>query len=336
VSGVLVRSICRSELEQTAPEVDSVKLVFPIDLHNSFLKYGLIVFLSAGVFMLAAGCGVAGQSSAASSSVAATSSGSSSTSGTGSAGGSGTGSGSAGSGSGSSSSGNSGSSTGSGSSAPDNGNATVLSNLQTASGNWRSWGQVGPDFVDCPAPCSESTWQQTFGVATPSDGGNATKFEIAPNVPYADVLFSAGLHHFVYDTDFYVTDPSITQSLEFDLSLWMSGIAGMTFGHQCNHLGDGAWDIWNNGNSQWVSTKVPCQFTQGWNHLTLQVQIQPDNSVLYQSITLNGDVSTLNITSPAGVCPQGWWGLAANYQMDSDYQGAPNTTYLDNLSVSYW
>jgi hypothetical protein len=232
--------------------------------------------------------------------------------------------------------------------------ATVLSNLQTASGNWRSFAQVGPDYVNCAASCSSATWEQIYGVAYPSLSGNATMFDLDPKVPYADALFTAGLigqnspqvpdsdhvllptlHSFTYDAWFYVVTPEVTQALEFDLSLWMSGVTGMTFGHQCNHLGDGDWDVWNNASSQWVDTGAPCQLAQGWNHVTIQMQRQSDNSLLYQSIALNGTTFTLNIASPPTTAPAGWWGLAANYQMDSDALGSPNTTYLDRFSVSY-
>jgi hypothetical protein len=233
--------------------------------------------------------------------------------------------------------------------------ATVLTNLQTASGNWRSFAQVAPTYTDCAAPCATATWEEIYGVADPSLSGNATMFDLDPKVPYADVLYTAGLigqnspqvpdsdhvllptlHNFTYDAWFYVVTPEVTQALEFDVALWMSGVTGMTFGHQCNHLGDGNWDIWNNATNQWISTGAPCELAQGWNHVTIQVQRQPDNSLLYQSIALNGATFMLNIASPATSAPAGWWGLAANYQMDSDALGSPNTTYVDQFSVSYW
>lgn len=231
---------------------------------------------------------------------------------------------------------------------------TVLSNLQTRAGNWQSFGQAGPNYVDCSAPCGESTWEEIYDVADPSLSGDATMFDLDPNIPYADALFTSGvigtnspqipdrnhallptLHSFTYDTDFYVTNPAITQALEFDISDWMDGIAGMTFGTQCNHLGDGDWDIWNNKTQHWISAGAPCQIVQGWNHYTLQVQRQTDNSVLYQSITLNGTSYTLNVDTPSIAAPAGWWGININFQMDSDYLGSPNTAYLDNLTFTY-
>lgn len=213
---------------------------------------------------------------------------------------------------------------------------------------------MAPDYADCPAPCSESTWQQSFGITQPSLSGNATEFQLTPNVSGADVLFTAGvigenapsqpdsdhqllptLHNFTYNADFYVTDASVTQALEFDISQWMSGGPGMTFGTQCNNLGDGEWDVFNNQTGQWVPSGAPCQFVNGWNHVTVQFERQSDNSTLYQSITLNGQNYPLNQSFPTVQSPSGWWGLNANYQVDSDTQGDPVTTYVDNLSITY-
>lgn len=192
-------------------------------------------------------------------------------------------------------------------------------------------------------------------MADPSLSNNATMFDLDPKVPYADALFTAGLigqnspqipdadhkllpnlHNFTYDAWFYVVNPEITQALEFDLSLWIDGVAGMTFGQQCNYLGDGDWDVWDNESARWVSAGAPCQFIRGWNHLIIQVQRQADNSTLYQSIELNGTTWNIDKSWPSIPAPKGWWGLAANYQMDSDYEGSPNTTYLDNFTVTAW
>ena len=179
-------------------------------------------------------------------------------------------------------------------------------------------------------------------------------FELNPASPYADALFSAQLigqnspqlndashvllptiHNFIYDSYFYVTKDSITQVLEFDISMYMNG-AGMVWGTQCNHLGDGDWDIWDNVSNLWKSAGVPCQFVNGWNHVTLNMQRGSDNSMTYQSISLNGTTYTLNKTSAPGVADQSWWGVTANFQMDSNASFTANTTYVDNFSVTYW
>lgn len=193
-----------------------------------------------------------------------------------------------------------------------------------------------------------------FGVSSPSLTGNATEFDLGGTAPYGDALFAAELigqnspqrpdadhkllptlHHFIYDTNFYVTDQSITQVLEFDISLWMNGMQ-IIFGHQCNHLGDGDWDIWDNQEGKWVSADVPCKFVNGWNHLVIHMEREADNTMLYQTIELNGTTYTLNITDQPAKGPAGWWGLVANYQMDGNAQQSANTTYVDDFRVTYW
>lgn len=295
--------------------------------------------------------GGSGSGSGSGSSGSGSGSGSSGSSGSGSSGSGSSGSGSSGSsGSGSSGSGSSGSGSDSGSGSTSN--AVTLSNVQSSSWNWQSWGQIGPDWSDCAAPCPESVWNEYYGVSNPSKSGNATEFQVTPNMPYADVLNTVSLigqnaantdadhtllpsmHHFTYDADFYVDDPSVTSGLEFDISLWMDSNGGMTFGTQCSFLGEGDWDVWNNATAHWTDTGKPCKLQQGWNHVTLQFKRESDNSTTYEAIVINGTSYNLNWTLSPGNSPGGWWGLTANYQMDSDKNGDPMTTYVDNMNIT--
>ena len=228
-----------------------------------------------------------------------------------------------------------------------------LSNLQVNQG-WDSWGQLPPAYVDC-SPCSGLNWSMKYGIGSPSKSGNATQFNTSGTTPYGVVLwynpvigqFSTqklpdenhtlvpSLHNFTYDTDFYVTNAAVTQVLEFDVAMYMNGI-GMFWGTQCNHLGGGEWDVLNNVTQKWAATSVPCNFVNGWNHLTLQLQRESDNSLLYQSIKLNGVTANINKTYAPFTVPSSWYGITVNYQMDGDYKQSANTTYLDNLSLTYW
>jgi hypothetical protein len=193
-------------------------------------------------------------------------------------------------------------------------------------------------------------------VASPSLSGNATQFNIDGTTPYADVLFSnpligqfstqnlpdndhtlvPSIHNFIYSADFYVTDAAVTQVLEFDISMYFNGLS-LIWGNQCNHLGDGDWDIWDNVNAKWVSTGAACPLIdKGWNRVTIQAQREADNTLLFQSFTLNGVTTTLNAAYPPATSPASWWGITVNYQMDGDAQESANTTYVDNLSLTYW
>jgi hypothetical protein len=230
---------------------------------------------------------------------------------------------------------------------------TKFLNLQANQG-WNSWGQLPPVYVDC-SPCSGLTWSMAHKVASPSLSGNATQFNTSGTTPYGVVLWYnpvmgqystqglpddnhtliPSLHNFTYDTDLYVTNASVTQVLEFDVSMYMDGI-GMFFGTQCNHLGGGEWDVLDNVTQQWASAGVPCTLVNGWNHLTLQFQRGSGNTLLYQSITLNGVTYNINKAYAPFEVPTSWYGITVNYQMDANYKQSANTTYLDNLSLTYW
>ena len=144
------------------------------------------------------------------------------------------------------------------------------------------------------------------------------------------------LHNFTYDAHFYVTNLDVTQALEFDINMYFDGL-GLIWGNQCNIGGGKVWDIWDNVNKQWVSTGVGCNpVNNGWNHVTIQVQRESDNWLLFQSITLNGMTSNINQYYQAGSVPNNWWGVTVNYQMDGNFQQSSNTTYLDNFTFTYW
>jgi hypothetical protein len=229
----------------------------------------------------------------------------------------------------------------------------VLSNLEK-SGGWDGYGQLPPDYADC-SPCSGITWDMWRNVSAPSTTEKATQFNTHGTVPWAVVLWYnpvmgaystqglpdndhtliPSLHNFTYDADFYVSNVNVTQALEFDVSMYLNG-TGLFWGTECAYLGDGAWDVLDNETQKWESTGVPCKFVDGWNHLTLQVERESGNTLLYKSITLNGATSNINRTYAPFEVPSDWYGITVNYQMDGDSKQQPNTTYVKNLSLTYW
>jgi hypothetical protein len=234
-------------------------------------------------------------------------------------------------------------------------NGTTLSKLQ-ASGGWNSWGEYPPGYGICHYPCPGITWSMKQGIQTPSLSGDATQFNIGGTTPYADVLWSnpliganstqglpdsghtllPTLHNFTYDIYFYPTNLGVTQVLEFDVSMYFNGLS-LIWGNQCNILGGHEWDIWDNIGQKWVSAGVPCNpVNNAWNHLTIQVQRESDNSLLYQSITLNGVTSNLNRYYPPASAPRSWWGITVNYQMDGNHQQDSYSAFADNFTFTYW
>jgi hypothetical protein len=230
----------------------------------------------------------------------------------------------------------------------------VVSNVQTNSFKWESYGQASPNFKDCsPSPCEGVSWSTKYGITLPSLTNNATQFNLGGTTPFGDVLFTTELmgasapvikdtnhtllptlHNFTYDTDFYVTDVSITQALEFDVVMHVKG-ASMFWGVQCAPLGDKKWDTVDNTTLKWVSSGVPCKLANGWNHLTLKFTRGANNLVVYDSVTVNGTKTALNVSSPAGTVPQSWWGVNVNFQVDGNSKQSSNTIYLDGLNITY-
>lgn len=236
------------------------------------------------------------------------------------------------------------------------GNAKTISGLQALSG-WNQWGELAPLYNICNAPCNnEVSWSMNQHNNTVTLSGDATQFNLGGVTPYSDILWSnpvigqgnqqglndpqhlilPAVHNFTLDTDVYVTNLAVTQSLELDINWYADGI-GMEWGTQCNHLGDQSWDIWDNVNAHWFSTGVACNLNNAaWNHVVIQVQREPNNDLLYQTITVNGVVNNINQTVPPFPVPQVWYGMTVNYQMDGNSKQSANTTYLDNTNFTYW
>lgn len=259
--------------------------------------------------------------------------------------------------SGSGSSGASGSGSGSSGNGPNSSasnNMPSFSNLQRA-GGWGQYAQTGPKYIDCsPSPCEGVTFSMAQNVTSPSLSGQASEFSISGDVPFGDALWNnhligpgssqglpdsnqttvPSLHDFVYDVYFYGSDLGTAQALEFDINQFFDN-NGFIWGHECRIGAGNEWDIWDNQNQDWKPTGIPCYpNNNSWNHLTIKVQRNSNDELVYQSITLNGNTGNLGWTFPHGSAP-GWYGVTVNYQMDLNNKQSAYKVYLDNLTFSY-
>lgn len=228
-------------------------------------------------------------------------------------------------------------------------------NLQMSPG-WKMSGQLPPSYADCNLACAGVTLSMVQGIKTPSLSGHAAQFNLGGTTPYADALFYnqligafstqglpdynrtlvPSLNNFSYDGYFYLTNAAHTQAMEFDIN-WFMNTVGMTWGTECRIAGGNEWDIWDNVRAKWIPTGLACYPLQNaWNHVTVNAKRGPNNTLIYQSITLNGVTMNLNKSYPAFTVPQSWYGITANYQMDGDKNQTSITSYLDNFSFTYW
>ncbi len=243
---------------------------------------------------------------------------------------------------------------GGGSGSGSGGNAKAFTNLQQNTA-WGQYGQGPPSFIDCsPSPCDGITYAMKQGIGNPSMSGSAAKFDLGGTAIYSDALFNnhligafssqglpdkdktlvPSLHNFTYDVYFYSSSLDLSQAVEFDINQFFNGM-GFIWGHECRVAGGNEWDVWNNVTAHWTPTGIPCHpINNAWNHLILQVQRTPDNKLLYQSITMNGETFNLNQYYEPGAAP-GWYGVTVNYQMDGNNKQSPYSVYLDKLTFTY-
>lgn len=175
---------------------------------------------------------------------------------------------------------------------------------------------------------------------SPSLTGSSIKFNIAGTTPFSDALWWKQLggdntaKNFKYDLDFYLTNPGVAQALEFDVNQ-SNGTHKFIFGTQCDLKGTKAWDVWMGANPHWTSTGVPCPVPAAftWHHLTWEFQ-RNDTQVTFIAITLDGVKHYVNKTYTA--IAGGATEVNVAFQMDGDSAQHAYSTWLDNVTLSYW
>jgi hypothetical protein len=233
------------------------------------------------------------------------------------------------------------------------GGGNEFTQLQGSEG-WIAYGEYPPKYQICTDCGPGVKWSIKQHQGSPSMSGNSTEFWLGGTHPYADVLFTIpligthssqgmpdsdhkiipNLHSFTYDLYFYGSNLSVSQVLEFDINQFFDG-KGFIYGHQCN-LGDGhQWDIWDNVNKHWVHTGIACNpVSNGWNHLTIEVERTSGDQLLYKTITLNGTSHALNRTYPH-YNSGNWYGVGVNYQLDGNSKQTAYSTYVDKFTFTY-
>jgi hypothetical protein len=180
----------------------------------------------------------------------------------------------------------------------------------------------------------------TQNQTSPSMDGRAMKFWIGGTTPYRNALWYKGFgaqttRHYIFDTYFYITNPSASQALEFDINQYING-KKYVFGHQCSPKWSKTWDTWNPVTSHWESTGIACPVFQGykWNHVQIEVERTTDGQLHYVSITYNGVKNYVNRYRAPG--STSWSGFSIDYQMDGDSQQTDYSTWLDKLNINKW
>lgn len=184
-----------------------------------------------------------------------------------------------------------------------------------------------------------ATYSMVENQASPSLDGLAAKFSISGTTPYSDALWWKQLGaadsatHLKYDVAFYITNPGVSQALEFDNNQ-SNGVHKFIYGTQCNIKG-GHWDVWGNAAGNWISTGIACSAPTAfqWHHLTWEFQ-RTSTNVVFVGFTYDGVTHYVNRSYPARSSSVHEMNVA--FQMDGDSAMHAYSTWLDKVTLTYW
>lgn len=211
--------------------------------------------------------------------------------------------------------------------------ATAVYNIQTQ-----------PNWSSCTNPCAGGQaavpYSMTENIGSPSLSGHAAQFWLGGSVPYSNALWWKELtptsaSNFQYDVDYYVANPGAPQSLEFDVNQVINGYR-FIFGTECDMRYTGTIRVWDTLNGGWNSTGIPCPapVANAWNHISWQFQRTSAGQAAFVAVTLNGVRHAVNMS---------YWGtpnsgseLNVAFQMDGNYAQWNYSTWVDNVTLTYW
>lgn len=184
-----------------------------------------------------------------------------------------------------------------------------------------------------------ATYSMVENQASPSLDSLAAKFSISGTTPYSDALWWKQLGaadtatHLKYDVAFYITNPGVSQALEFDNNQ-SNGVHKFIYGTQCNIKGN-HWDVWGNAAGNWISTGIACSAPTAfvWHHLTWEFQRTATN-VIFVGFTYDGVTHYVNRSYPARASSVHEMNVA--FQMDGDFAMHAYSTWLDKVTLTYW
>ena len=220
--------------------------------------------------------------------------------------------------------------------------ASSNSSLQTMS-NWIK-------AHDSGTPGTSSGWMNI--VSSPSMSGAARQFATS-YTNYGGERYSvsfnddASAHNFELDMWVYLQYPSNgVQILELDLNQVLSNGQTILYGFQCNGWSS-TWDFSTNKGSassprpHWVNTSAYCNphswGTNQWHHVKMLYSRNDSGWVTYKTVTLDGKVYNIWVTTFSAY-ELGWGpSLIANVQVDGSSSGSGGShIFVDNMTVYRW
>jgi hypothetical protein len=208
---------------------------------------------------------------------------------------------------------------------------TAIYNIQTQP-NW--------DSCNTCAGGAAVPYSMAENVASPSLSGHAAQFWLGGSAPYSSALWwkqltPVSLGNFKYEADFYVNNPAAVQGLEFDVNQVIGGYRYI-FGTECDVRNTGTFRVWDTLNGGWVSTGIHCPAPTAntWHHIAWEFQRTSAGQALFVAVTLDGIRHDVNMSYWAK--PNSGSELNVAFQMDGNYIQQNYSTWVDNVTLTYW
>ena len=176
----------------------------------------------------------------------------------------------------------------------------------------------------------------------PSQDGSSIQFHLDPAVSYASALWWRQLGaidtatHFVYEANFYVTDSTAPQALEFDVNQSLGGYRYI-FGTECDFKGTNHyWRVWDY-TLHWQSTGIPCTPTSanGWHSLKWELERTLTGKTRFVAVTVDGVRTTVNryyTPRPVGSTRE----LNVAVQLDGNKLMTSYSAWVDQIKLTAW
>jgi hypothetical protein len=215
-------------------------------------------------------------------------------------------------------------------------NAKVFSLIEDLT-NWQSCDAcAGANGNGPPTP----HWMAQFQT-TPSLDGSSTEFFVGGSNPYGAALWWKQLGgidtatHFVYDMNFYFTDATAPQALEFDVNQSVNG-KKFIFGTECDFHGAKTWRVWDT-TLHWQDTGVSCtaaHTAKVWHSLRWEFERTSDSRMRYVAVTIDGVRRTIGrYYRPQASSVRE---LNVAFQMDGNSTMTDYHVWVDKIKLSVW
>jgi hypothetical protein len=209
------------------------------------------------------------------------------------------------------------------------GGTSWVSHIEQKSG-WYSYPDQGnPDCSSKPNLMS-----------SPSLDGTSGRFFLSPTGQFNNCLWPIKLGssktatHFTLDTHYQLSNPSVSQGVEFSSNKHM-GTKWYKFSVQCSYY-KGVFSVWDTAGSKWVATNIPCRrpARNAWNHLTVNTEINNGKAV-FKSLTHNGVTYAINKSfNPRSGASS--YSFGVHFQMNGNRSGDSYYAWVDNLKYALW